>query len=309
MINYLALLVALSLSGVSGYYSIVGLAAIFASAFWPIIFMGCVLEAGKLVTASWLYNNWSIAPTILRCYLTTAVVILMFITSMGIFGFLSKAHIEQTVQLNSGTSDQVKVIESKLSFENKSIADLDKQIAQIDAAIDKLTDKGQANSSLRAAEGQRKTRDSLALKKQSHIEIVSNLSQQKIKLDTDVKRAEAEVGPLKYIAELAYENADSNQLEKSVRMVILIIVLVFDPLAVILMIAANVGIRAANPPKLKPILVAPAQAHEVFHIDESIWHIDEQALRPQAEAASIEPVSDGRTDHPTIDGKPSQPPI
>lgn len=284
MIDYLALLTALSLSGVSGYYSIVGLAAIFSSVYYPIIFMGFVLEAGKLVTASWLYNNWSLAPFLLKFYLTSAVLILMFITSMGIFGFLSKAHIEQTIQLNSGSSDQIKLLDSKIAFESNSIKDLDKQIGQIDAAIDKLTDKGQATSSLKAAEGQRKTRDSLASKKQSHVEIVSQLTQQRIKFDAEVRRAEAEVGPLKYIAELIYENADSNQLEKAVRAVIIIIVLVFDPLAVILMIAANVGLRAAHPPK--QYFTSAPEAHKIFHIDDTIWKHHEQEIWPQTEAAS-----------------------
>ncbi|MGZ4849826.1 MAG: hypothetical protein ACXV2C_00410 [Candidatus Bathyarchaeia archaeon] len=296
MINYLALLVALSLSGVSGYYSIVGLAAIFSSAFYPVIFMGCVLEAGKLVTASWLYNNWSLAPTLLKCYLTSAVVMLMFITSMGIFGFLSKAHIEQTVQLNSGSADQVKIIQSKIEFENDSIADVNKQIAQIDAAISKLTDKGQASSSLKAADAQRKTRNALAQSKQTHIEVISTLNQQKLKLDTDIKRAEAEVGPLKYIAELIYENADTNQLEKSVRFVIIILVLVFDPLAVILLIAANVGIRAAKPQILKPILKPPVEAHKVFHIDDKIWENNEQTIWQEPEEKSTRADSSLRVD-------------
>ena len=169
MINYIALLVALSLSVVSGYYSIVGLATIFSSAFYAVVFMGCVLEAGKLVTASWLYNNWSIAPRILKYYLTFAVIILMFITSMGIFGFLSKAHIDQTVTLNTGTSDQIKIIVSKINNEKDSIADLDKQIKQIDDAINKLTERGQASSSLSAADRQRKNRNDLLKKKEENV--------------------------------------------------------------------------------------------------------------------------------------------
>ena len=235
--------------------------------------MGCVLELGKLITASWLYHNWKIAQTILKIYLTSAVIVLMFITSMGIFGFLSKAHIEQTVKLNSGAADDIRIIDSKIAFETESIHDLDVQIAQIDAALSKLTDKGQAISSLKAADGQRKTRDALLAKKQTHIDVVSKLKQQKILLQSDVAKAEAEVGPIKYITELIYSNAGTDQLEKSVRFVILILVAVFDPLAVILLIAANVGIQARKAQKqaLKPTLVPPCQEHEVFHIDNQIW--------------------------------------
>ena len=94
--KYLLLLTALSLSLVAGYYSIVGLATIFAAAMIPVIIMGTVLECGKLVTTVFLHQRWYELGWQLKTYLTTAVVVLMFITSMGIFGFLSKAHIEQT---------------------------------------------------------------------------------------------------------------------------------------------------------------------------------------------------------------------
>ena len=94
----LTLITALSISGVAAYYSIIGLAKIFAAAYIPIIIMGGVLEVGKLVTAVWLHRHWTVAPFFLKTYLTFAVVVLMFITSMGIFGFLSSAHIEQTAE-------------------------------------------------------------------------------------------------------------------------------------------------------------------------------------------------------------------
>jgi len=96
--GWLTLIVALAISGVAAWYSIVGLMAIFAAAAIPIAIMGGVLEVGKLLTASWLYQNWKIAPRLLKTYLTAAVIVLMFITSMGIFGFLSKAHIESELE-------------------------------------------------------------------------------------------------------------------------------------------------------------------------------------------------------------------
>lgn len=283
MIDYIALLVALSLSGVSGYYSIVGLAAIFSSVFYPIVFMGCVLEAGKLITASWLYNNWSLAPLILKIYLTFAVVVLMFITSMGIFGFLSKAHIDQTVQLNTGAGDQIQIIDSKIAFEKQSIDNIDRQIAQIDSAVEKYTEKGQASSSLKAAAAQRKTRDDLDAKKQVHIGTVSSLTQQKVKLTTDIRKAEAEVGPIRYIAALKYDDPNADQLEKAVRLVIMILICVFDPLAVVLLIAANVGIKSRRPPK--PILIPPVEKHKVFHMN-NVWENHGTAIWPEEEAAS-----------------------
>ena len=257
MINYLALLVALTVSGVSAYYSIIGLTAIFAAAYYPIIIMGGVLELGKLVTTSWLYRNWDTCPLLLKSYLTSAVIILMFISSMGIFGFLSKAHIEQTLNINTGSADQVIIIENKLEAAKSSVIDLDKQIAQIDAAISKMTDKGQATNSLKAADQQRKTRDSLVKRKDEYVRNISDLTVQKVSLTSGIKKLEAEVGPLKYIAELVYSSTGADQLERAVRMVILLLVAVFDPLAVLLLIAANHGmgqIKSLTNPKESSIL-------------------------------------------------------
>jgi hypothetical protein len=242
MINYLALVIALALSGVSGYYSIIGLTTIFASAFWPVVVMGSVLEIGKLVTASWLYKNWKQTPFLIKSYLSTAVFILMFITSMGIFGFLSKAHIDQTINLNTGVADQIQILKSKISFEKQSIEDLDKQIQQIDSALNKMTDRGQASTALKAADQQRKTRESLVKKKDDHVKNISTYTEQRIRFESEIKKLEAEVGPLKYISELIYEVQSVDNLEKSVRMVILLLVFVFDPLAIVLLIAANIGI-------------------------------------------------------------------
>ena len=242
MINYLALVIALALSGVSGYYSIIGLTTIFASAFWPVVVMGSVLEIGKLVTASWLYKNWKQTPFLIKSYLSTAVFILMFITSMGIFGFLSKAHIDQTINLNTGVADQVQILKSKISFEKQNIEDLDKQIQQIDSALNKMTDRGQASTALKAADQQRKTRESLVKRKDDHVKNISTYTEQRIRSESEIKKLEAEVGPLKYISELIYEVQSVDNLEKSVRMVILLLVFVFDPLAIVLLIAANIGI-------------------------------------------------------------------
>ena len=96
-IAILTLLSALSISGVAIFYSVIGLATIFPGAFVPVVIMGGVLEVGKLITASWLYRNWKFTPFMLKTYLTTAVIRLSLITSMGIFGFLSKAHLEQNL--------------------------------------------------------------------------------------------------------------------------------------------------------------------------------------------------------------------
>mgnify|MGYP006285008527 CR=1 FL=1 len=248
MINYLALIVALALSAVSGYYSIVGLTAIFSAAFWPIVLMGSVLEAGKLVTVSWLYRNWSIASTFLRVYLTMAVLVLMFITSMGIFGYLSRAHIEQQLNITTGEADKLLIIESQIENKKLAIEDYDKQLKQIDDALSKITEKGRGESSLQAAEKQRKTRNEIVAKKNTENLAISALKEESIRINSAVKKTEAEVGPLRYIAEAVYGGGQttSEQLDSAVRMVIILLVVVFDPLAVVLLIAANHGMTAAE---------------------------------------------------------------
>jgi hypothetical protein len=242
MVNILALLVAFTVSGVSAYYSILGLTAIFSAAYYPIVIMGVALELGKLVTTSWLYRNWKTAPLLLKSYLTFAVFILMFISSMGVFGFLSKAHIEQQLNISTGQADQLEIIQSKIATEKEAVADIDKQIAQIDAAVTKMTDRGQAGSSLHAADQQRKTRDALVRKKEDHNSVIAKLNQDRVGAQSSIKKLEAEVGPIKYIAALVYDSTDADQLERAVRGVIILLVFVFDPLAVVLLLAANHGL-------------------------------------------------------------------
>ena len=140
----LTFITALSISGVAIYYSILGLAAIFAAAAVPIMIMGTVLEVGKLVTASWLYQNWRIIPWLLKSYLTNAVVVLMFITTMGIFDFLSKAHVEQT-SAETNVGSQLETIDEKvLRSENK----IDRWIKEIET----LNSQGGADVEVRVDE-------------------------------------------------------------------------------------------------------------------------------------------------------------
>lgn len=260
MINVIALLVALVLSGVAAWYSIIGLTAIFAAAFWPVVIMGTALEVGKVVTASWLYRNWDIAPRVVKYYLTGAVIVLMFITSMGIFGFLSRAHIEQTATAADNTVI-IHQIDSRIERENKKIADAETVIQQLDNAIKVLQDakrlKGK-DGAIAVREKQKTERESLQATITEAMNEIDKLQDEKTKLSVEQAKLEAEVGPLKYIAELIYSNADKNQLESAVRWVIIILVLVFDPLAVLLLIAANIGLQNKQP-VLKQTTPVPAK--------------------------------------------------
>ena len=254
MINYLALLVALTLSGVAGWYSIIGLTAIFSASFWPVVIMGTTLEVGKVVTAAWLHKNWNTAPKTIKYYLTGAVVVLMFITSMGIFGFLSRAHIEQT----TNTADNVvliRQIESRIERENRKIKDTEAVISQLDSAVKILQDAQRIrgrDGSIALRESQKQERASLQSIIDAALKEIDRLQSEKTALSVAQIKLEAEVGPLKYIAELIYSDADKNKLEAAVRWVIIILVFVFDPLAILLLIAANIGLTTTNTNKSEP---------------------------------------------------------
>ena len=249
----LTLLSALSISAIAALYSLLGLAAIFSAAKIPVLLMGGVLEVGKLVTASWLYQNWKKTPLLLKSYLTLAVVVLIFITSMGIFGFLSKAHLDQT--LSSGdNSVEIAQIEQRIAREKRTINDAEKVIAQLDEAVQILMDFDR----IRGPEGAIAVRQSQAEERENLNILIDNtmlrldeLENKKANLQKEQIQIEAEVGPLKYIAELIYGDEARDHFDEAVRWVILLLIFVFDPLAVLLLIAANQSLREYQDEKKK----------------------------------------------------------
>lgn len=237
--GYLTLFVALAISAVAAWYSIIGLMAIFSASAVAIAIMGGVLEVGKVLTASWLYQNWSRTPFLLKSYLTFAVFVLMFITSMGIFGFLSKAHIEQTGDLNV-VENQIELIQIQIDRQQKDIARNQGALDMLDDALAKYTELGAVTKGLQAREQQKPERDALNLAVSTSGEEIARLQEEQAKLHLEVKAFEVEVGPIRYVADLLFADAD---LERAVRWVIITIIFVFDPLAILLVIAANMTIR------------------------------------------------------------------
>ena len=248
--NYLVLLTALTISGVAAYYSIIGLTAIFAAAFWPIVIMGSVLEAGKLVTSVWLKKYWDQANWQLKTYLTSAVIILMLVTSMGIFGFLSKAHMDQGVPTGD-ISAQVNLFDEKIKTQRDNIESNRKALAQMDATVDQTigrstTEQGATNAA-NLRRSQQRERGALQNEIAVAQKAIAKLNEERAPIASQLRKVEAEVGPIKYIAALVYgDNPDQNLLEKAVRWVIIILVLVFDPLAIALILAANSSMRWVN---------------------------------------------------------------
>ena len=242
ILAYLTLLTALAISGVAAYYSIIGLVAIFSASVIPIAVMGVVLETGKLVSAAWLYHYWKKVNKLLKTYLISAVIVLMFITSMGIFGFLSKAHIEQTT-VQSDNTLQIESIDSQIRRQQKDIERAELQLTLLDDALKKYVELGAVTKSINARKGQEEERNALISTINNATNNIASLTKTKYELRTKENELIAEVGPIKYIAELVYGNSETNTLEEAVRWVIIIIVFVFDPLAVLLLISANISLK------------------------------------------------------------------
>lgn len=236
MINYFTFAIALILSVVAAYFSIAGLATLFAAATIPVIVMGSTLEAAKLVALSWLHRHWKVCPIYMKSYLIVSIVILMFITSMGTFGFLSKAHIDQTIGAGD-TSIELTMIQQQIDSEKKRIANAQKTIESMDRLVDQTEPEKAVN--IRKSQSKERSRANSEISDAS--KQIKELSLKAIPLRKETLKQDAEVGPIKYIAQLFKEDASSSDLEKAVRWVIILIVSVFDPLAVILFLASYTG--------------------------------------------------------------------
>lgn len=241
LVTIFALLASLALAVCAGFFSIIGLTAIFPGAYWSIVVMGSILEFAKLVTASWLYRNWAQTGRLMRAYLCMAVVVIMCITSLGVFGYLSKSHLDQRAESTIGLTEQQEALAVKIKFKEQSLADFDRRIAQVDTAVEEATKRGRSTAAIQLMEKETKRRAELIRQRDGEVTALVELKTEKAKLDGRSARAEAEVGPIKYVAELFSVSGD---LERAVRIVIFSIVVVFDPLAVLLLIAAQNGLQS-----------------------------------------------------------------
>jgi len=243
MFGYITLFTALILSLSAAVYSILGLTAIFAAAFWPIVVLGGSLEIGKIVTVLWLHKYWPRAELQYKVYLSTAVLILMVLTSMGVFGFLSKAHLDQAIP-SGDVQAKVQIFDDKIKTQRDNIEAARKALTQMDVAVDQTMGRSTTEQGADKAAALRRTQGRERGNLQNDItksqKEISNLQEQRAPIAAEMRKVEAEVGPIKYIAALIYGDApDANVLEKAVRWVIILIVLVFDPLALTLLLAAT----------------------------------------------------------------------
>ena len=249
-ITFLLLVSAIALSSAAAYYSVSGLMAIFAAAPIAIAIMGSTLEVSKLVVASWLYRNWDVTPKLLRSYFVMALIVLLFLTSMGVYGLLAKAHVDQNL-VSGDVVARLSLLDEQIKTEKENINEARKIISQLDLQVNETISRSGADSTsagvdrsvaLRRAQAkERKAAQETILSAQAKID---KLQQERSPIAAQVREVEAEVGPVKYIAQLVYGEAqDQSTLEAAVRLVILMIVFVFDPLAVLMFIAVNQDIK------------------------------------------------------------------
>ena len=284
--GYLMLASAITISAIAAWYSIAGLTAIFAAAVVPVIIMGGSLELGKIVATVWLHNNWKRAGWLYKTYLVPAIVFLMLLTSMGIFGFLSKAHSDQGLVTGDAMS-KIAIYDEKITAERDNIAAAKKALEQMNMQVDQMmgrtdSDKG-AERAVSIRRSQAKERNALQADITKAQKNIQALQQERAPLAAEFRKVEAEVGPIKYIAAFIYgDNPDANVLERAVRWVIILIVIVFDPLALCLILAANKQLEWARHgtggwvheeeqpiiPKVTEAIITPPRAPEPPEVTE-----------------------------------------
>ena len=246
LIAYLALFSGLTLSIVAEYYSIAGLTSIFSAAVIPAIIMGIALGIGKIVATVWLKQNWDIAPWSIRIYLASSIVLLMLITSMGTFGFLSKAHSDQSL-VSGDVTAKIAIYDEKIKIERENIDANRKALKQMDEAVDQVMGRSQdekgADKAVTLRRAQQKERGRLIADITTAQQKITLLNEERAPIAAEVRKVEAEVGPIKYIAQFVYGDTDPAILEKAVTWVIILIIVVFDPLAIILLLSSQISFQ------------------------------------------------------------------
>ena len=233
MINHIAFATSLLVAGVAAWFSVIGLATIFSGSWWPVIIMGGVLEVGKLVTAAFLHINWNRLNFLMKSYLSTAVFVLMVITSLGIFGFLAKANIEQNLQGDS-FSLELSIIDKRLDAKEAELTRIETRTANLDTIINTARPEDRNYIDRK----QRDERAQIAADIDLVVDDIVKLSEDKLPLQREQLVQEGEIGPIKYVAEMIYGENAVEKIDNAARILILFIIFAFDPLAVLLLVAS-----------------------------------------------------------------------
>ena len=248
-LNYLALFTSLAIAGIAAYFSVIGLATIFAGAYLGVVIMTGVLEFGKIVTATYLHLFWD-RLNYMKYYLTLSVVVLMLITSLGIFGYLSKANIETTLVGDSYTLE-MSIIDKRIGAKEAQLNRLEDRVANLDNII--ATARPQDRNYIDRR--QRDERQEIANDIDIIVDDIVKLNEDKLPLERKQLEQEGEIGPIKYVAEVIYGQDESvKYLDNAVRWVIFALIFVFDPLAILLLIT-SAGIIQRRAREEKPQVV------------------------------------------------------
>lgn len=255
-LSYFTLFTALSLSVVAAWYSILGLMAIFSSALIPIIIMGSILEVAKVTVTVWLHEHWPRCRWLMKLYLASAVIMLMVITSMGIFGFLSQAHSDQNL-ISGDVQGKIAIYDEKIKTQKENIEANRKVLRQMDEGVDSVLSRSADEKGADKAVALRRTQQKERVRLQAEIlqsqKSIAELNDSRAPIAAEARKIEAEVGPIKYIAAFIYgDNPDANLLERAVRWVIIILVVVFDPLAIMMVLAATESMKWERERRLRP---------------------------------------------------------
>ena len=247
---YIAMGSAALISSIAAWFSITGLVTIFPASVLPIILMGSALELAKLVTASWLYRYWTISPKAIKWYLTLAVLVLSFITSIGIFGYLSRAHFSGT-DVAGDTQAKIELLDTQIRQRESRVDGINKQLDQINAAVSSLsTNRGTVERAIRVRTAQRSERMALEKQLAQVSDTINVLREQRSALVAQTRDIQTELGPIRFIAEILFGSSTTDSVERSVRFMIVLLVVVFDPLAILLVVAANIHLSMQKQPRV-----------------------------------------------------------
>ena len=248
-LNYLALTTSIAIAGIAAYFSVIGMATIFAGAYIGTIVMMTALEVGKLVTAAYLHLVWE-KLNYLKYYLLLSVGVLMLITSLGIFGYLSKANIETTL-VGDGNNLELSIIETRIKAEESKIERLQDRLSGLDLVI--TTGRPQDRNYINRV--QREERLQIATDIDTSLDLISEYTEEKLPIQRKQLEQESKIGPIKYVAEVIYgEDESVKYLDNAVRWVIYALIFVFDPLAVLLLVSST-GLIARRVEEEKPKVV------------------------------------------------------
>lgn len=238
--TYLAIFAALLLSSIAAWFSILGLTAIFPASYWSVVTMASALEIAKVISVVWLHQHWEKLGALIKLYLSIAVIALMVITSIGVFGFLSRSHIETQLRIDTGIGQQIAMLDQKYDTIVNELNIADNDLKTYDDEYKKLLDVSKRTKDVRRAIAEKKKgRDEQVEKRNALTEKLASIEQDKIKLQGQFKKQEVELGPIKYITQLFEQKANADTMARVVTYLIIIIVLVFDPLAIMLLLGVS----------------------------------------------------------------------